>query len=76
MYYHHNKTPLTRIYIDSETVANGLTELSSCGYILNNPDTIYIKSGLIVTDSTYLLNNFTRQETSNLSGYDKYVKNS
>ena len=66
---------LTTVIIDSEKIANSLTGQYGCGYLINNAKTIYIKQGLDVSSSTYLLNNFTKQETSDRAGYDKYVLN-
>ena len=66
---------LTTVIIDSEKIANSLTGQYGCGYLINNATTIYIKQGLDVSSSTYLLNNFTKQETSDRAGYDKYVLN-
>ena len=70
-------TNLKTIEIDSETIANSLTGVGSNdnGALLANATTIYIKSDLTISDSTYLLDNFTEQTTSDRAGYDKYVLN-
>ena len=61
------------VTIDSETIANSLADHLSCGSLIKNTETVKIKSGLNVTNSTYLLENFTKQET--IDGYDVYVRN-
>ncbi len=70
---------LESIIIDSTVISNSLYSdppkfcfLDDC-YGLTN---IYIKSGLDTTNSTYLIENFTKQDTSDKDGYDQWVKNS
>ena len=69
---------LTEVTIESEIIANSLVEMSSNGYIIDRyyRRTVYIKTGLSVSNSTYLSENFTKQATSDKAGYDMYVKNS
>ncbi len=67
-------TGLTSIIIESPNISNYLFFTSSNVNIIKNAETVYIKTGLDVTDSTYLLQNFTKQEVSDKSGYDMYVR--
>ena len=64
------------VVVDDANFANGLISVDSYGNILTHTGVFYIKTGLDVTNSTYLLENFTKQESSDRAGYDKYVKNS
>ena len=48
---------------------------SSCGEIAYYAETVYIKTGLDTSNSSYLLVNFAKQETSDKTGYDMYVRN-
>ncbi len=70
---------LKTIVIDSENVANSLIDdpkyYGDNDVIIAYATQVYIKTGLITTNSTYLLNNFTKQETSDKDGYDMYVRN-
>ena len=73
---------IKKVIKDSESISDGLVEQSSQGYLLFdyydeeiNAETIYIKTGLRVTNSTFLLENFTKQATSDKTGYDMYVRN-
>jgi len=67
------------IIIESSTVANGLTTQNSFGNLIEQGNladflkTVYIKEGLSVNDSVYLLNYFAKQTTTDKEGYDKYV---
>ena len=62
------------IMINNILVANSLEAEDSCGSLIDGyRGIIYIKSGLDVSNSTYLLSRFTKQETSDISGYDKYI---
>ena len=65
------------LIVDNETVANNFIQNSSYGYVLalTTCNTVYINSTFDVSNSTYLLENFTKQSTSDKSGYDMYVKN-
>lgn len=73
--FKYNSKSLQTVIINSATIANGLIEASDNGNLMRNATTIYIKTGLTTTNSTYLLENFTKQETSDKTGYDKYVLN-
>lgn len=66
------------LIVDNELVANNFIENSSYGYVLALVpcNTVYIDSDFDVSNSTYLLTNFTKQENSDKSGYDMYIKNS
>lgn len=66
---------LATIIIDSTEIANKLTTSTENGGLVLYANIIYIKTGLDTTNSTYLLENFTKQTTSDKTGYDKYVKN-
>ena len=66
---------LQTIIINSATIANGLVEAIDNGSLVRYATTVYIKTGLETTNSTYLLENFTKQETSDKTGYDMYVRN-
>lgn len=73
-----NCKKLKTLIIDSATIANEMTvsdtyKKDECYHFAK---TIYIKSNLTVSDSTYLLEKFTKQETSDKSGYDMYVRKS
>jgi hypothetical protein len=45
------------------------------GSLVYNAVNIYIKTGLETAQSTYLLNNYTKQATTDKTGYDKWVRN-
>jgi len=62
------------IIIDSQAIANGLCEESSFGYLSSKTLIIHVKSSLIVDNSTYLLENFIKQENGNKYGYDMYAR--
>ena len=66
---------LKEVIIESETMANSLTNKYSGEYLIYYADTIYIKNSLSTSGSTYLIENFTKQATSDKVGYDKWVKN-
>ena len=66
---------LETVIINSKTIANELIYWSSCEGLISDVNVVYIESGLTVTNSTYLLNNFTKQETSDKAGYDMYISN-
>lgn len=73
---------IKKVIIDSESISNNLIENEDQGCLLwdyyekeINAETVYIKTGLRVTNSTLLLENFTKQATSDKSGYDMYVRN-
>jgi len=73
------------LIIDSEYISNSITEefiekfknyyYNSSSFRTNSVAYIYIKSGLSVTNSTYLLNRYTKEATSDKAGYDMYVRN-
>ena len=71
-----NCKKLTSVDIDSETISNSLQAGDSNGYVINYAQSVYIKTGLEISSSTYLLENFTKQTTSDKAGYDMYVRNS
>jgi len=66
---------LKTVIINNETISNTCVKYGDNGDILFKATTVYIKNGLTVTNSTYLLENFTKQETSDKTGYDMYVRN-
>lgn len=68
----YNDTNLATVFIDSDTISSSLIEEDSCGYLIQYATTIYIKEGCGV--GSYVTENFT-QETSDQSGYVKYIKN-
>lgn len=64
--------------IDSSVVADGLMSDVAMGSFLHLsacPTTIYIKTGLETSSSTYLLENFTKQAESDKDGYDMWTRN-
>ena len=69
-----NCSALATVIIDGETVANALA-VGAMAYMVYDAQTIYVKSGLSVSNSTYLLLNFRKQATSDKVGYDMYVRN-
>lgn len=66
---------LWSVTLNNNQISNTCESYYSNGSILAQSNFVYIKSGLTVTNSTYLLNNFTKQETSDKTGYDMYVRN-
>ena len=66
---------LTTIQIESSEIANNLIIYTSSGDIISHALIIYIKTGLTVTNSTYLIENFTKQTINYMPGYDLYIKN-
>jgi len=66
---------LKEVIIDSESITNNLVDINEDGSLIRNATSVYIKTGLTVTNSTYLLENFTKQATSDKAGYDMYVRN-
>ncbi len=71
---------LRKVIIESEVIANSLiNDPNSYGDdnvpVIQYANTIYIKSGLTTTNSTYLNEKFTKQESSDKEGYDKWVRN-
>ena len=62
---------IQKVTVESEEVANSLINVE----LIGDATTVYIKTGLTVTNSTYLLKNFTKQATSDKTGYDMYVRN-
>lgn len=60
----------------NEYFANSLTDVNSVGAVLKHAEKVYVYFILEVSNSTYLLENFTKQETSDKTGYDMYVRNS
>ena len=63
------------VVIDSATIASSLIEKTSHGKLLLNATTIYVKTSLAVEGSTYLLENYTKLDSSNKNGYYKYELN-
>ncbi|MDD2446008.1 MAG: leucine-rich repeat domain-containing protein, partial [Clostridia bacterium] len=64
---------LKTIYINSATVASSLTPLSACGYLCNHATSVYIKSD-ISTIGSYILNNFTKNDTATtVDGIEYYL---
>jgi len=68
------KNSLETVIINSGTISNCLLEDNSCGDLLKHANTIYIKTGLETAHSTYLVESFIKQTTSNKIGYDMYVR--
>lgn len=63
---------LATVYIDSSTIANGITSSSSYGYLTNYATTLYIKDTITVTTVPY---SFTVDPSgSDVTGYVKYIK--
>ena len=52
---------------------------NTCGYLLRNPDTVYVKANLVedtsLTASSYLTSNFTCTDAPNEAGYYVYTRN-
>ena len=46
-----------------------------CGYLISYAQKIYIKETIILEDDTYLSENYTKQTTSDKSGYNLYLIN-
>ena len=67
-----NCSSLTTVFIDSSTIASGLTSATACGNILANADTIYIKTGL--TPASWFSSNYSKLDSSDQAGYDKYIQ--
>lgn len=71
---------LRKVIIESEVIANSLIDDSRYVGDDNVPviayaTDVYIKAGLTTTNSTYLNENFTKQESSDKEGYDKWIRN-
>lgn len=66
---------LNTVIINNEAIADSCVKYSDNGYILRKAETVYIKTGLSTEDSTYLLENFTKQASSDKTGYDMYIRN-
>lgn len=66
---------LKTVVINNGTISDNLVKDDSNGYLVYYANIVYIKTGLDTTNSTYLLENFTKQATSDKSGYDMYVRN-
>ena len=67
-------TSLTNVTIDSSTIAGGLENTDSNGRLINYATTVYIKSD-ITTIGSKITSDYTKQGTSDKTGYDKYVRN-
>ena len=66
---------LEKVYIDSENVAKNLSKNEPYGYIFGEAvSNIYIKSGLETSTDESWVNKFTKQATSDVEGYDLWVK--
>ena len=63
---------LTTVYIDSETIANGITSSSSYGYLTYYATTLYIKDTITVT--TVPSGWVEDSSGSDVTGYVKYIK--
>ena len=63
--------------INNQNIANSIIDKTSWGYLLSesNCGFLYIKSSFDVSNSIYLLENYTKQTTSEKEGYDYYIKN-
>ena len=66
---------LNTVIINNSQISNTCSYYYSNGNILWGSNNVYVKSGLTTTNSTYLLENFTKQATSDKTGYDMYVRN-
>ena len=64
---------LATIYIDNSTIANGITNLSSYGYLTFYATTLYIKDTITVTT---VPSGWTLDSTGSgqVSGYNKYIR--
>ena len=63
---------LATVYIDSETIANGITSSTSYGYLTNYATTLYIKDTITVTT---VPSGWTEDTSgSDVVGYVKYIK--
>lgn len=73
----HNSPNLKTIIINNETFANSFETYNSNQRLLTYVETIYIAENIEnISGSIYITENFTKQATSDKSGYDMYVKNS
>ncbi len=61
---------LTKVVIDSATIASSLTDVNKAGSVLANATEVYIKD-TITTVGSYVTLKYRKE--SNASGYDKYV---
>ncbi len=68
---------LSTVYIKSQDIVDKLTSSSSASNLIRFAENIYLLVGLSDTSATYLANNFTRQETTDVDedGYILYTKN-
>ena len=68
---------LSTVYIKSQDIVDKLTSRSSASNLIYYAENIYLLVGLSDTSATYLANNFTRQETTDVDedGYILYTKN-
>lgn len=66
---------LKTIVIKSNEIANNLIANTSSGFFMYTAIEIYIKSDVVITNSTYLLENYTKQAINYKEGYDLYLKN-
>ncbi len=67
-----NCSNLATVYIDNETIANGITSVSSYGYLTNYADILYIKDTIEVTT---VPSGWTIDTSgSDVVGYVKYIK--
>lgn len=62
---------LTTVIINGEAIS----DISAFAPVLQYAENVYLADDLIIEDNTYLLNRFTKQETSDKTGYDMYVRN-
>lgn len=68
----NNCTYLKNVTIDSSVIAGNLSTSGSCGNLLNNAETIYLKEE-IANVGEYITTNYTRTD-SDKTGYVKYIK--
>ena len=71
---------ISSVTIDSSyAYQNAGGSSNTCGYLLRNPDTVYVKANLVedtsLTASSYLTSNFTRSQSANENGYYVYTRN-
>ena len=66
---------LTTVGLENEDIANSITSSDVFGGLFANAETIYIKTGLVVSGSDYLRESFTKYLVSDKEGFDKFVKN-
>ena len=74
--FNNYHTPIITATINSTNIATTLIEEDSNGCLIYKAETVYILTSIEdISASTYLLENFTKQATSDKAGYDMYVRN-